>query len=432
MCAGTYVAQVKGADGCASSASVTVNDQPGVLINLGNVSDPLCNGDLNGTITVVPLGGTLPYVFAWTPSLGTTGTLNSLASGNYSVTVTDKNGCSASQSITLKNPTPLTISHTSTPASCNTTPDATIDVTVGGGTTPYVYQWSGKSTATTEDLTMALSGNYTITVTDLHGCRIKDSVTVLANQTVIADAGKDTAFCQASSIVLSAINSVNALTYKWYQLPANALIGNTVTITVNPPTGSTSYYVLVDNGAGCIMKDTVVVTSNPLPGADAGPDKSVYIGNSTSIGGNPTTTSIGATIKWTPVTYLDNPLSTNPISTPQATTVYTVKVTSLQGCVSTDSVTVSLQPTIEIPSGLTPNGDGKNDVWTLSGIELFPDCVVELYNRWGEIVYQSKGYDVKWDGMYKGKLLPVGTYYYIIDLHSPEIPVYTGSVTIMR
>jgi gliding motility-associated-like protein len=100
--------------------------------------------------------------------------------------------------------------------------------------------------------------------------------------------------------------------------------------------------------------------------------------------------------------------------------------------VSTDSVTVTLQPTIEIPSGVTPNGDGKNDIWTLKGIELFPNCVVELYNRWGEVIFESKGYSVKWDGTYKGKMLPVGTYYYIIDLNDPEIPVYTGSVTIMR
>jgi len=432
LCAGTYVAQVKGADGCASSASITINDTPDVLINLGSVSDPLCNGDANGTITVVPIGGTLPYTFTWTPALGTTGTLTSLTANTYSVVVTDINGCSADTSITLTDPAALTISHVTTPASCNTTPDATIDVTVGGGTTPYIYQWSGKSTATTEDLTMALSGNYTITVTDLRGCRIKDSVTVLANQTVIADAGKDTSFCQSGSIVLSAINSVNGVNYKWYQLPGNTLVGNNITATVNPPSGSTSYYVVVDNGTGCAMNDTIVLTSNPLPGADAGPDKAVYIGNSVAIGGSPTTNSVGSTVVWTPSIYLDNSLSSNPISTPQATTVYVVRVTSTQGCVSTDSVTVTLQPTIEIPSGVTPNGDGKNDIWTLKGIELFPNCVVELYNRWGEVIFESKGYSVKWDGTYKGKMLPVGTYYYIIDLNDPEIPVYTGSVTIMR
>jgi gliding motility-associated-like protein len=201
---------------------------------------------------------------------------------------------------------------------------------------------------------------------------------------------------------------------------------------VNPPTGTTKYYVIADNGTGCTSNDTVELTSNPLPGADAGPDKNVYIGNSVTIGGNPTTTSAGSTIVWTPATFLDNTLTSNPVSTPTATTIYTVKVTGLNGCSSIDSVIVTLLPTIDIPSGITPNSDGKNDVWQLGGIEAFPDCVVELYNRWGEIVFRSVGYDVKWDGTYNGKILPVGTYYYIIDLHDPSIPVYTGSITIMR
>lgn len=432
LCAGNYVVQVKGADGCASSTSVNITQQPSVFINMGSVSGPLCNGDSNGTITVVPTGGTLPYTYAWTPPAGTGATLTSLPANTYSVTVTDLNGCKASQSVTLTEPSALTISHVATSSSCNTIPDGAIDVTVGGGTLPYVFQWSGGSTATTEDLVNVLSGSYTVTVTDMHGCRITDTAVILPNQSVIAHAGKDTTFCEASTYTLDASSSVNAVNYKWFQLPSNTLIGSLAIIKIVPPTGTTSYYVVVDNGTGCASSDTVILTSNPLPGADAGPDKTVYIGSSAGIGGSPTTTSTGSTLIWTPSIYLDNPLIPNPVSTPLATTVYTVTVTSLQGCISVDSVVVTLHPTIEIPSGITPNGDGKNDVWTLSGIELFPDCMVELYNRWGEMIFQSPGYSTKWDGTYKGKVLPVGTYYYIIDLHDPTIPVYTGSVTIMR
>jgi gliding motility-associated-like protein len=432
LCTGTYLAQVKGADGCASSTSVTITQQPSVFVNLGIVNDPLCNGSANGTITVVPNGGTLPYTYNWTPAVGTTATIMGLTANTYSVTVTDANGCKASRSATLIDPAALIISHTVINSSCNSTPDGSIDVITGGGTPPYIFQWSGGSTATTEDLTNVLSGSYTITVTDLHGCRIVDSAVIAPNQFVKADAGRDTSFCQASSYLLSAIKSVNAVTYKWFQIPANTLIGTTVSVVVNPPTGTTKYYVIADNGTGCTSNDTVELTSNPLPGADAGPDKNVYIGNSVTIGGNPTTTSAGSTIVWTPATFLDNTLTSNPVSTPTATTIYTVKVTGLNGCSSIDSVIVTLLPTIDIPSGITPNSDGKNDVWQLGGIEAFPDCVVELYNRWGEIVFRSVGYDVKWDGTYNGKILPVGTYYYIIDLHDPSIPVYTGSITIMR
>ena len=432
LCPGNYIAQVKGADGCASSTSVNITQQPSVFISLGSVVDPLCNGDSNGTVTVVPTGGKLPYTYSWTPPLGTGPTLTSLPANTYAVVVTDVNGCKASQSITLAEPTVLSINHVTTSSSCNTIPDGSIDVTTSGGTLPYVFQWSGGSTATTEDLINILSGSYTITVTDFHGCRILDTAIVSANQSVIANAGRDTTFCQASVYTLNASNSVNGVNYKWFQLPANTLIGSSAIISVIPPSGTTLYYVVVDNGTGCSSADTITLTSNPLPGADAGPDKAVYIGSSTSIGGSPTTGSTGSTIVWTPSKYLSDPLIPNPVSTPLSTTVYTVTVTSAQGCVSMDSVIVTLHPTIEIPSGITPNGDGKNDFWILSGIELFPDCMVELYNRWGELIFQSPGYSNKWDGTYKGKVLPVGTYYYIIDLHDPAIPVYTGSVTIMR
>jgi gliding motility-associated-like protein len=83
--------------------------------------------------------------------------------------------------------------------------------------------------------------------------------------------------------------------------------------------------------------------------------------------------------------------------------------------------------------GLSPNGDGVNDVWTIPGIEEFPGAVVEVYNRWGELLFSSVGYKTKWDATYNGKDLPVGTYYYVINLHSDLIPdPITGPITILR
>ena len=108
-------------------------------------------------------------------------------------------------------------------------------------------------------------------------------------------------------------------------------------------------------------------------------------------------------------------------------------VTSSQGCVSSDSVLVSILPNISFGNGISPNGDGVNDEWEIDFIEMFPENTVEVYNRWGELLFQSKGYTEKWDGTYKGQPLPVGTYYYIINLNDPLFPdAYTGPITIMR
>jgi gliding motility-associated-like protein len=94
---------------------------------------------------------------------------------------------------------------------------------------------------------------------------------------------------------------------------------------------------------------------------------------------------------------------------------------------------LDIVPSIWFPDGFTPNGDGTNDTWVIDYIYLFPECEVEVYNRWGELLFRSVGYNTPWDGRYDGKDLPVGTYYYIIKLNDPMFPdVFTGPLTIMR
>ncbi|MFH1321664.1 MAG: gliding motility-associated C-terminal domain-containing protein, partial [Bacteroidota bacterium] len=86
---------------------------------------------------------------------------------------------------------------------------------------------------------------------------------------------------------------------------------------------------------------------------------------------------------------------------------------------------------INIPTAITPNGNGLNDTWEIGNIEFYPDCVVEIYNRWGMQVFSSKGYPEEWDGTYNGKALPLGPYYYVIDLFLEGVEPYTGSVSII-
>jgi gliding motility-associated-like protein len=431
LCAGTYFIQVTDNNGCISIASTTITEPDSIEFSLAASTNPLCNGNNNGVITAIPNGGTLPYSFSWT-SGGITSTESNLAAGIYTVTVTDANGCIATQTVTLINPTSLTISNTATTPSCNTTADGAIDVTVGGGTIPYSYQWTGASSATTEDLTAILNGTYTITVTDLNGCTIADTIVLLPNQTVLANAGNDTTFCESGVLTLTA-TTTNGVNFQWFELPSNTSVGTTSTISVTPPSGNSSYYVVVDNGAGCSINDTINLTSNPLPSANAGADATIVIGASITIGGSPTTSAAGATIVWNPQTTLSSGTASNPTANPTTTTTYTVIVTSAQGCTASDSVTVNVRPTIIFPDGISPNGDGANDTWIIDGIDLFPNCNVEVYNRWGELLFQSPGYKENWDGTYKGKALPVGTYYYIIDLGDPLFPdAYTGPITIMR
>ena len=289
--------------------------------------------------------------------------------------------------------------------------------------------------ATSQDLVNILAGTYSVSVTDNNGCR-KDSAFIINSViTVDAVAGNDTLFCQNGTLLLNGSNSNSnaGTTYQWLSLPTNSLVSGSL-ITSTSPAAGTSTYVLVatDAGGTCIDRDSVVVTSNPLPIVDAGPTVTIPIFSSTTIGGSPTG-SLGSTFSWMPITGLDNPSSTNPISGTTVTIVYTVTVVGTNGCSNSDTVTVYVYPEVMIPNGFSPNGDGKNDVWQIDFIDQFPDCEVEVYNRWGEQLFYSKGYTIPFNGQFKGKDLPVGTYYYIINLNHPLYPdAYTSPLTIFR
>ena len=82
-------------------------------------------------------------------------------------------------------------------------------------------------------------------------------------------------------------------------------------------------------------------------------------------------------------------------------------------------------------TGITPNGDGINDTWKINGLANCADCLVEVYNRWGQRVFSSTGYEQEWDGTYNNELLPAGTYYYVVDFKNGK-PASKGAITIMK
>ncbi|MEA3497406.1 MAG: gliding motility-associated C-terminal domain-containing protein, partial [Bacteroidota bacterium] len=114
--------------------------------------------------------------------------------------------------------------------------------------------------------------------------------------------------------------------------------------------------------------------------------------------------------------------------------IYSIEITDNNNCkVQIDNLKINFNESncINIPSSFTPNGDGTNDTWILRNVDLYPTAVIKVFNRWGNEIYQSNGYKIPWDGNFKGKKLPSGTYFYVIELNNGEKP-YTGTVTIVK
>jgi gliding motility-associated-like protein len=134
---------------------------------------------------------------------------------------------------------------------------------------------------------------------------------------------------------------------------------------------------------------------------------------------------------WTPNTAIDNAAIVNPRVSPVDDITYTLTVLSADGCRASDNVFVKVLKAPRVPNAFSPNGDGINDKWVIEYLESYPGATVEVFNRYGQLVFRSEGYDKPWDGTLNGNPLPVATYYWIINPKNGRKQM-NGSVTIIR
>lgn len=191
---------------------------------------------------------------------------------------------------------------------------------------------------------------------------------------------------------------------------------------------STIKYVFTSND-GCkdSTEQTIKVVQNPTVQLPA----KVYVLAGGSVMLEPVITGDVSKYTWSPATWLDNAYVETPRSTPAGDTTYKLIVSSPEGCSASGSVMVSFLTAPIIPTAFSPNGDGINDVWNIPSLQSFGNGSVQVFNRYGKIVFSSIGYAKPWDGSYNGSILPVGVYYYIINAGNGKKP-YAGSITILK
>lgn len=180
---------------------------------------------------------------------------------------------------------------------------------------------------------------------------------------------------------------------------------------------------------GCNDSKAQNISVFPVPAANAGADEVILTGGQTQLKASATGT--GLIYKWIPSTGLSQDNILNPIASPKVTTTYTLIVTSPNGCTQSDQIDVIVTGYPKIPDTFTPNNDGVNDTWNIKYLNTYVNAKVTIFNRYGNTVFSSKGYDVPWDGKSDGKDVPVGVYYYLIDPGNGG-KSFSGSVTVIR
>ena len=279
LSAGTYNIVVQ-TGGCNDTTSVTITEPPQLTIQVAG-TDATCNGLNDGTATVTPSGGANGYNYLWTPGSQITATAVNLFAGSYSVTVTDGNGCTASGSVTLGEPTQVFADAGNDQSFCAGSGGVNLNGTATGGTGTHTFSWTCANPpcglANVNDPNTNCNPNttntYFLTVTDQNGCTsTPDDVEITVVQQPVVNLGADSTLCTGQELGLYAGNP--GATYLWNT-------GQTgPNINVNSP-GTYSVTVSYTAGNGqCTATDDIVVGFLEQPTVDLGPDVDICRGES--------------------------------------------------------------------------------------------------------------------------------------------------------
>jgi gliding motility-associated-like protein len=418
-----YTVNVSNNFGCNGSTTTTVTVNPLPVVN---VSPPaiICIGQ---SVTLTANGGS---TYNWIPSTGGTLTGNSntvspTTTTTYNLTVTDANSCSntASTSVTVN---PLPVVTISPPIGfCQ---GNSIQLTAGGGVN-YVWNPGGLS-GPTITVSPSTTTTYNVDVIDINGCTGNNSVVVTIFTAPMAYAGPDLNICIGETTQLHPSGISSSWDYVWN--PPTYLSNANIPgpIFSGPVTTTYTLTVSATNSNCPPATDTVTVTVHPIPFVDAGRDTSILAGSEAHL----IATSTGS-INWYPPSGLSCTTCFNPIASPLHTTTYIVTTVDANGCRNRDTVVIYVEDiiTLYVPNAFTPYHDGRNQVFYAFGIGIY-DFDFYIFNRWGELIFETHDTEKGWDGSYKGKMVQDDVYVWLAKAKSitGKSINRTGSVTIVR
>lgn len=447
--AGTYYLTIQDGNTCTADFGPYSVSNPGAppapTVNIDDAT-PCINTDVN--LDANSSAGSPTY--NWTGPNGFTSNnqtisitgITQLEEGNYcvSVTVAGCTGPSTCQQVIINaNPVvDLTILNN----------DSTIclydefTISASGATT---YSWSGpngfNSTNSTETVTNASpseEGYYIVTGTDTEGCIGADSMYItILSLPGISIAADDTSATYCGGTIAN-LSAAGATSYSW--TGPNGYTSSNANITLTDLAESQEgYYIVIGTDAeACSNADSLYITVVTDIPAMAMEDTVICPGEVLILSG-----SGGESYTWTgPAGYLSNdqnPLVSNNASF-ENSGLYILTVVDTNGCLGYDSTNVEVTPNADcltIPNLVTPDGDFHNDTWEIIGLDQYEEAEVEIYNRWGNMVYYASPYDTPWDGtVNKGTTIdgdgkvPIGTYFYIIRLNDGDKPPFKGYVEV--
>lgn len=429
--AGSYTVTVTDNNGCETTMTHAITEPTAIIAEINSVTQPSCFGFNDGNASVSVSGGKPPYTYAWnTVPVQEDATATDLHEGNYIVAVTDSNNCKVEKSVFINQPAKLYSLLEVVDVSCYGYNDGKIIVSTTGGTVPYYYLWSNEQS--NNIATQLTKGNYSVIIKDKNGCADTLSADVMQPNELVVSGKNDTLMCKGSEYQLDLQVSGGTTPYSylwWCSAPDCYMNASGISNPIVRPNLSTEYYVQVTDDNNCLSNiDATFVELMPEIILEVERDTSIFEGESVQLFA---TSNLPVSYHWFPESWLSSPFVANPVANPAETIVYELTATDSLGCKAIHNVEIVVCRNLIIPNAFTPNGDGYNDVWEIKNIEDYPECVVEIYDRFGTLLFTSKGYSQAWDGTTAGKELPTGSYFYVIDIQMYK-EVIKGTVSIIK
>lgn len=272
------------------------------------------------------------------------------------------------------------------------------------------------------------SGQIQLVVTSDQGCRDTATLPYTVRAKPVAEASGDTIVCPGEPVALSA---AGGSTFSWG--PFGASIDDpSAANTIAYPAEATTYIATVSDD--CYFDTAHVnVEVYPVPTLTARRDTAIMAGSPVRL---TATSDAGNVFTWSPATFLDNPFGTKPVATPTQNMIYTVAIANDYGCQSLDEVKIWVTPVcnqLYVPEAFTPNGDGKNDRFMAIDYGQNQMQSLQIYNRYGQLVFEGNSFEEGWDGTFRGQPQPIGTYAYLLRVYCNNADrLISGNVTLLR
>jgi len=458
LLAGNYSCTITSDIGCTVTEDVIVTEVAGMVSTITNQVDVTCNSGNNGIVEVSVVDGAMPYIYSWDNSSSTTNIANDLYVGDHTVTITDNNGCVITESITLGEPPALNISDLTPSTQICPEDDIQLNVTGTGGSSPHTFTWleNGVNIGTGTPITVdpdITNTNYCAILTEACGSPADTQCVLIYFPTPIIPSAipDEIEKCVPNTFEFTntSTNAGEIATTFWEfgDNPSHNILenGNDSTSHYYDQVGMQTITMTITSIYGCVYSDTLYDLIEVLPSPVA----------EFSFSNNPATifetsilmqnASTADVVSWSWFSPGSTPSYSNstspsfkfPEGIPGQYPIQLI-VETARGCIDTVEYIMHIIPDIIFyaPNSFTPDGDEFNQSWKpfIEGVDK-AQFELLIFNRWGQLIWESHDTEASWDGTYNGKVLPVGTYSWVASVKSiydDGKETFSGSINILK